>query len=275
MTNWRTGFAVSEGERIYWECAGTGVPVVICHGAGSNHVSFYQQMTGLAGEDCQLVLWDQRGSGNSSRSGAFDLHASARDLDAVLAAVGLGDAPVHIIGQAMGGLVAGAWALAHPGRTLTLAFWDGPFGLSADGNALVWALETSASPVAETLGDRQVGRTQSVGQAFQDADYSGTYLYQTVQLLGTNRPSYRESFAAAQAAPLPLDGLRALDAPILFGWGEFDPTVDGTALAELAVRIPGATTVTLAKGGHSPYFEMPEAWNAAVRAHLARTRRGG
>jgi hypothetical protein len=52
MTNWRTGFAASCGERIYWECAGTGAPVVICHGAGSNHVSFYQQMTGLAGEDC-------------------------------------------------------------------------------------------------------------------------------------------------------------------------------------------------------------------------------
>ena len=273
MTNWRTGFAVSDGERIYWECAGTGVPVVICHGAGSNHVSFYQQMTGLAGEDYQLVLWDQRGSGNSSRSGAFDLHASAGDIDAVLAAAGLGDAPVHLVGQAMGGLVAGAWALAHPERTLTLALMNGPFGLSADGNALAWALEASISPVTETLGDRQLGQTQAVGQAFQDADYSGTYLYTTVQLLGTNRASYQESFAAAAATPLPLDGLRALDAPILFGWGELDPTINGTALTELAARIPGATTVTLANGGHSPYFEMPEAWNAAVRAHLARAGR--
>jgi 3-oxoadipate enol-lactonase len=221
-------------------------------------------------------LWDQRGYGNStSRARAVDIHASAGDLDAVLAAVGLGgDAPVHLVGQAMGGLVAATWALARPRRTLTLAFWDGPFGLSADGSALAWTLEPGDPGVAGTLAERQVARTRAVGQAFQDADPSGTYLYQTIQELGTDRPSFGESFAAARAAPVPLAGLRALNAPILFGRGEFDHVADGTALAELAALIPGATTVTLAGCGHSPYFEMPDAWNAAVRAHLARAGQG-
>jgi pimeloyl-ACP methyl ester carboxylesterase len=145
--------------------------------------------------------------------------------------------------------------------------------MSADGSALMWTLEPGDPRIAGTLapsGELEVARTRAVGQAFQDADPSGTYLYQTIQQLGSDRPSYRETLAAAQAAPVPLDGLRALDAPILFGWGEFDHVVDGTALTELAALIPGATTVTLAGCGHSPYFEMPEAWNAAVRAHLAR-----
>ena len=171
----------------------------------------------------------------------------------------------------MGGLVAGAWA--HPGRTLTLAFWDGPFGLSADGSVLVWMLEPDDRGVAGTLAERQVSRTRAVGQAFQDADPAGAYLYQTIQELGADRPSYRESFAAAQAGPIPLDGLRAVDIPVLFGRGESDHVADGAALVELAALIPEATMVTLAGCGHSACFEVPEAWNAAVRTHLAREQR--
>jgi pimeloyl-ACP methyl ester carboxylesterase len=46
--------------------------------------------------------------------------------------------------------------------------------------------------------------------------------------------------------------------------------VGDAALIELAARLPEATVVTLVGSGHSPYFEVPDAWNAAVRAHLAR-----
>jgi pimeloyl-ACP methyl ester carboxylesterase len=165
MTNWRTGFAVSEAERIYWECAGTGVPIVICHGAGSNHVSLYQQPAGLAGDDYRVLLWDQRGYGNSTRNSRLvDISASAADVDAVLADVGLSEAPLHLVGQAMGGLVAGSWALAHPGRTLTLALWDGPFGLSADGKSLVWTLEPDDRGLPGPLGERHLGRVRRSGK---------------------------------------------------------------------------------------------------------------
>jgi 3-oxoadipate enol-lactonase len=271
MTNWRTGFAVSDADRIYWESAGTGVPVVICHGAGSNHVSFYQQLAGLAGHDYRLLLWDQRGYGNSTRnSRLLNVRASAADLDAVLADAGLSETPVHLVGQAMGGLIAGSWALAHPGRTLTLALWDGPFELSADGKSLVWTLEPDDRGLAGTLGERHVSRVRALGEAFQDAHPVQAYLYQTIQELGTDRPSYQDSFPAAQSAPMPLDGLRALGVPILLGRGEHDHVVGDAALIELAACLPEATVVTLAGSGHSPYFEVPDAWNAAVRAHLAR-----
>jgi hypothetical protein len=112
-------------------------------------------------------------------------------------------------------------------------------------------LEPDDRGVGGTLAERQVSRTQAVGRAFQDADPAGAYMYQTIPGLGADRPSYRESFAAAQAAPIPLDGLRALGVPVLFGRGESDHVADGTALAELAALIPEATTVTLAGYGHS------------------------
>jgi 2-succinyl-6-hydroxy-2,4-cyclohexadiene-1-carboxylate synthase len=33
--------------------------------------------------------------------------------------------------------------------------------------------------------------------------------------------------------------------------------------------LPGARVVEIPASGHSPYFEEPEAWNAAVAAFLA------
>jgi pimeloyl-ACP methyl ester carboxylesterase len=265
---WRTGFVDSAGESIYWECAGAGDPLVICHGAGSSHVSFYQQLPQLASDELQVLLWDQRGYGNSTRRGpGSGIADSVADLSAVLAGAGLGSERIHLVGQAMGGLVAAAWAIANPGRVRTLALWDGPFAADADGRELSWQLRPDDQGVASTLIDRRVSGTRAVGAAFRQRDPVGAYLYQTIQLLGLDRPPYTEVFETARSAPVSIAALAALDVPILFGWGEHDHVVDAEALRRLADLIPGATTVTIRDSGHSPYFERPVEWNQAVQAH--------
>lgn len=70
---------------------------------------------------------------------------------------------------------------------------------------------------------------------------------------------------------MPIGGLAGLGVPVLLGRGEFDHVVGDHALAEIASLIPRATTVTRPGGGHSPYFEIPDSWNAVMRAHLNRT----
>lgn len=271
MTGWRHGYAESGGERIYWESAGQGVPIIICHGAGSSHLSFYQQVAGLANDRTHVIVWDQRGFGNSTlETDVIGIGTAARDMSAVLDAVGLEGVPVHVIGQAMGALVAGRWAITHPERVLSLALWDGPFATSDDGGHLAWKLNPDDKGVRATLFDRQVGWTRSVGEAFAARDPVHTYLYQTIQEVGNNRPDYARTFAAAQAEPIPLAALAALPAPILLGRGEHDHVADPAAYADLAARLPGAIVETLPDAGHSPYFEIATEWNAAVRRHVAR-----
>ncbi|MDB5680768.1 MAG: alpha/beta hydrolase, partial [Sphingomonas bacterium] len=102
MTVWRHGYASSGDERIYWEAGGDGLTIVLCHGAGSNHVSFYNQMAGMASDEVRVVTWDQRGYGNSTCvGGAVGPRTATSDLTAVLAAAGA-TGPVHVVGQAMG-----------------------------------------------------------------------------------------------------------------------------------------------------------------------------
>lgn len=270
VTGWQHGFTASEGERIYWERAGNGAPVVICHGGGSNHVSFYQQIAGLADDSTQVILWDQRGYGNSTfATGNWGIAVGARDLSTVLDSLGLAAAPIHVAGQALGALIAARWAIDNPARVLSLALWDGPFGIGDDGDHLVWQLSPNDKGVQATLVDRKLGWTRSVGTAFAERNPVGTFLYQTLQEIGNARPDYECVFTAAQAEPIPLAALAALPVPILLGRGEHDHVADPAAYAGLAARLPNAAAVTLPGCGHSPYFEAPDAWNAAMRRHIA------
>ncbi|WP_176489055.1 alpha/beta fold hydrolase [Rhizorhabdus dicambivorans] len=271
MTGWQHGYAASGGERIYWEKAGEGAPIVICHGAGSNHLSFFQQIAGLADDGTQVILWDQRGYGNSTfTSDDWGIATGASDLSAVLDAVGLAAAPIHLAGQALGALVAARWAVSNPERVLSLALWDGPFAPIKGGRELGWQLKPDDTDVQATLVDRRLGWTRSVGADFAARDPVRTYLYQTFQEVGNQRPPYSRTFAAAQAEPVSIAALAALPAPILLGRGEHDHVADPAAYVELAAHLPNATVETLPGAGHSPYFERPAEWNAAMRRHVGR-----
>lgn len=141
---------------------GEGVPVIICHGAGSCHLSFFQQITGMASDRIRVVTWDQRGYGNSTlETGRFGIGIGVEDLTSVLRAVRLDDAPVHIVSQAMGALVAVHWAIASPRLIQSLALWDGPFAASDDGLYLTWKLDPGDKGVQSTTINRQVGKTRS------------------------------------------------------------------------------------------------------------------
>lgn len=268
MAVWRYGYASSDGESIYWEAGGSGAVVIICHGAGSNHISFFQQMAGLASDHTQVVLWDQRGYGNStSHDKHVGISTAARDLSAVLEAVGAMECRVHLIGQAMGAFVAAAWALANPRRVATLALWDGPFAVS-DSGKLAWALKPNDKTISANRADPQVGVAGAVSLEFSRREPVKAYLYQTVQNIGNTKPSYSALFAAAEAEPVDIVALAALGIPVLFGRGENDPVADPVEYEKLASLIPTANLKTIPSAGHSPYFEAPELWNAAVMAHV-------
>jgi len=270
VADWVSGFAQSGEERIYWESAGDGVPIVFCHGAGSCHLSFYKQVAGIASDRRRTITWDQRGYCNSTlTSGEMGISVSAEDLTNVLQAVGLSDKPLHLVGQAMGALVAAHWAIGHPERVLSLALWDGPFAVSEDRRFLTWGLPPNDAGVQATRLNRVVGHVRGVGADFRERDRAGTFLYQSLQVLGTDQPTYVDSFAAASAEPVPLELLGALEAPVLIGRGEFDHVADAVSYEQLVDLLPNARLVVLGGCGHSPYFEEPDRWNDAMLAHLA------
>lgn len=113
---------VSQGVRLDVRTVGDGDRVlVLVHGGpglSKEAMSPYEQ---LADDGLRVVSYDQRGSGRSGapEDGEYGLDAQVADLDAVRAATGAQQ--VALLGQSWGGLVAMAYAAAHPDRVRALA----------------------------------------------------------------------------------------------------------------------------------------------------------
>ena len=87
----------------------------------------------------------------------------------------------------------------------------------------------------------------------------------------------RQSAAAVAAALAALrdrqdanPGLGRIAVPTLVLVGEHDTLTPPLAAAKIAGAVPGSTLVTVPGAGHLSNLESPEAFNAAVRAFLAK-----
>src|SRR5262245_24114665 len=110
-------FMERDGFRLYYEdSGGAGCAVLFLHGAGGNHLSWWQQVPVFA-EDYRCVTVDQRGFGQSlDRAGGPGPAALAPDALALLDHLGIARAAV--VAQSMGGWAAVGAAIQAPAR-----FW--------------------------------------------------------------------------------------------------------------------------------------------------------
>ena len=94
--------------------------VVAIHGGPGLGLTAADPFRRLATAERVVVLYDQRGAGASTPpgNGDFGLDAQVGDLEAVRAA--LGAERIHVIGESFGGVIASAYAAAHPDRVASL-----------------------------------------------------------------------------------------------------------------------------------------------------------
>lgn len=96
------------------------------------------------------VSYDLRGAGLSEKApGPYDMETMLRDLGAVLDATAT-EGPVTLVGAAVGGLIALAFAARNPGRVKRLVLLGPALGIPAERHAAV--METTAR--IESLGLR-------------------------------------------------------------------------------------------------------------------------
>lgn len=76
-----------DGARIWWEAQGQGPTVLFAHGY-IQHPGIFAGLTDELTRDHQLIQYDARGAGKSSRTGPYDMQTDVADLEAVLEEVG-------------------------------------------------------------------------------------------------------------------------------------------------------------------------------------------
>src|SRR3954449_1260373 len=75
------------GVKIHWEEQGSG-PLVVLAPYANSHPSVYDPLEAELVSDHRVVRYDDRGSGQSTRTGPFDMDTGADDLEAVIEQAG-------------------------------------------------------------------------------------------------------------------------------------------------------------------------------------------
>ncbi len=254
------GFIATVGEHIYYETFGQGDVIVFCHGRGGNHVIWYQQVAEFAGS-FRVVTWDQRGFGRSSNSrNRAGPDESISDLRAVLDHLRIEKA--HLIGQSMGGVVVMGLALQNPERVGTLVLGDTNGGIYTpciEEAFDAFLKKTASSPASANI---PIGRHPALGKNLWRVNPAQAFLYEQIGTIAGDPP--KNIMSLYRNIAYQHEKLGELGIPVLFIIGEEDPIFPPEIVREAAAIIPGSQVAVISNTGHSPYFEDPGKWNAAV-----------
>lgn len=255
-------WAPINGIRLYYQTRGKGPALVFAHGAGGNHLSWWQQIPHLA-RNYRCVVFDHRRFGQSPDApDGPGRSAFAEDLRQLLDFLHIQH--TAIVAQSMGGRTAVGFALRYPGRVRALVL-AGTTGGAV--NAEVRA--TQEAHRRSTTGRRSLAQ-RAVSPRLRRERPDLAYLYRLIG--GLNPPRPRDFLA-----PIPgytgssAQRLAELDIPILFLVGEDDSITPPHVVRLSHEQVPGSQFDIIEGAGHSAYFERAEAFNRRVARFLDET----
>lgn len=263
--------SVADGVALDVPRQGTGVPLLLLPGLGTDVSAFAPQIPALA-EQFQVLGVNPRGVAGSDAPDAdvYTVATAAGDAAAVVSHVGAG--PAHVVGASLGAAAALEMALTRPEHVKTLTLLT-PF--------------VAADARLEMVSDAWC--RQAAGLAPEDLARSLLPWFFSPAFL-SNAPALRRTLrgltstvARVPAATLEraVAGLRAwsgtrgddlagLQVPTLVvaaGGDLLTPEAE-----RIAERIPNATSVIVPDAGHALTIEAPEAVTEAVLAHVSAQR---
>jgi 3-oxoadipate enol-lactonase len=245
--------------KLYYEVHGEGPAVVLAHGAGGNHLSWWQQVPVLS-RRFRCVTFDHRGFGSShDLSGGPGAEAFIEDLRQLLDHLGI--ERTALVAQSMGGWTSLGFASKYPERVIALALCDTTAGIDdAEVAREMRSLqETMPRPLAVVLQ-----RAYSI--QFPQREPAKCFLYQQISGLNVHVPSdLLIKLTAMRHRVEPLIDRRI---PTLLLVGAEDVLTPAKTMELMARRIPHARFVQVPAAGHSVYFERPEEFNRIVTEFL-------
>lgn len=228
-------------------------------------------------KDRLVVFYDQRGTGASRplKVGASQtMEAQVADLEALRASLKL--EKVALLGDSYGGMVAMAYAVAHPERLAKLVLSDSP---PPAWTGLVHLLPQTFPDVEE----QDEAQQKALGGTTDAAVRAG--LVNHFKMIFYS-PAMRDAYfahmgdlgyepavgAAIQQATADVDLTAKLagftDFPTLLITGRYDMNVAPLNAWRMAHQIPGARLVFFERSGHLPSYEEPARYRAVLEAFL-------
>ena len=249
-------FAAVPGASLYYEVHGRGPWLVFAHGAGGNHLSWWQQVPAFV-DRYRCLVYAQRGWGRSVTAGEPDPARFAGDLLALLDHVEADDAV--LVGQSMGGWSVLGATLAAPERVRALVLTGTLAGLTDD--------RMLATLAARVDPSRPFDGRLALAPDFPARAPAATFLFE--QIAGLNpppSPAFLRALVALRYA-VPAGGLPM---PVTFLAGEHDQLFPPDLIRQAHAKCSAADLVLVPSAGHSVYFECPDEFNRLLATFLRR-----
>lgn len=251
--------------RQYYEDSepGSTKPVVLfLHGAGGNHLSWFQQVPPFSA-DYRCVTADQRGFGQTADVDGLGPAALADDALALLDHLGIARAAV--VTQSMGGWGAVGAVIKEPKRFWAVVLGNTVGNLTdSELHALRKSLLASKPPRPGVLAQAAIGPT------FQKSEPVKSFLY--AQIEGLNPPRGDDFGSKLYGVRHPVADYAARGLPTLFITSDEDGLIWPEMVEAVHRKVPGSRFVRVAEAGHSTYFEKPELFNCEVTRFLSEYR---
>jgi 3-oxoadipate enol-lactonase len=254
---------------LAYERTGSGAPLLAINGMSGTQLSWGEPFLGALREHFEVLTYDHRGVGDSTRMEApFTIADLARDAAGLLDVLELDS--VHVLGISMGGMVAQELALAQPERMRTLAL--GCTYCGGPGSSL--ASPAVAQRLVESLrsGDRDLalrtGWEICISPRFRD----DAALYDEYVARVLSRPVARAVIMAQMQAIAAHDTsarLSGLGMPTLIVHGTADDLIPVENARVIAGHLPAARLELLDDVGHLFFWEEPLRSAELVRDHAA------
>jgi 3-oxoadipate enol-lactonase len=251
---------------ISWRAAGprTAVPVIFLHGIGGGARAFDGQLSALS-DRYRAMAWDAPGYGGSPAPAEASIAAQAHRLGVWLAALGC-ERPV-LVGHSIGGMIVqeALAANAVDTRAAVLVATSPAFGKS-DGKWQSDFVRARFEPLerGKTMATMAPGLVEHlVGPACTPDGRARAVSCMAAVPEATYRAAVHSLLGFDRRAALP-----SIKVPVLAISGAVDTQAPPDMMQKMAGKIPGASYVCLDGAGHLPNLEVPDTFNAALRAFL-------
>ena len=261
---------------------GAEIPLIAVNGGpGLSHAYMMQNdLWQRAAAHRLIVLYDQRGTGASKQvrpNAPQGMSAQVADLDAIRSALSLDR--IAVLGDSYGGMIAMAYAAAHPEHVARL--------ILSDSAAPSW--KTMVHLLPQVFPDREEqGDTEAKSLAANPEGAAQAGLVNHMRMMFYS-PEMRDAYVshmgdlgfvpavgrAVQQATENLDltaKLAGFRFPTLVMTGRYDMNVAPLTAWRMAHAIPGAQMVFFEKSGHLPAYEEPETYLKVLETFLASER---
>jgi proline iminopeptidase len=277
-------FRTADGRVLAYRREGSG-PLLVCHPGGPGFSSRYFGDLAGVGESFTLILVDPRGTGGSDRPAdprAYTTEDYVADLDQLRDHLGL--ERMLLLGHSHGGVVAAAYAVAHPERVekLVLASTLARFAEEQEAEMVrmmearadqPWYAEAREAIDREQAGDfdgeEELQELVRLEMPFYFAEY-GDEERRYVEWLGEEKPN-PDALHLFNTETWPTfdqtAGLSNVSAPTLVITGELDFITGPVCAADFAA-IPKQRTVLIEGCGHFILREARDRFGDEVTAFL-------